>query len=504
VALEGEASGARPPSRPAGRQVEGRRLRSLVGLSLGLSGPRAYLAVSGVLLTLLVASRTSSALAITFALCANRLVGWLAYPLVGRASDRTRSPAGRRAPYMAAGLAVMAACTWAYTVVPGYWSLVVLVATAKTASVLFGLTNLAVLPESFGKRRAVKAGAVVALAGGLVSLAIKGTVVASWRSADPASWDPAFEVAALVMAAAAVAVLALVREAPAALEAPGRAQARPALPWRSELGAILSAPNGLVLGLGVAVFWAGVSATGYLAVVYFQKVQHAGAAVQTLAGWVTGAPLVAVGLGGGWMLSRLLTRKQVAVGAPAAGAALSLVQFDSTHIWQTVVLAFAGAPLFFAFVISMGAMLLRLLPAGGGAGELFGKLVAPFSAIGLGLALAAAWAVDASGGDYRVIWLFPAAAGVVQSVVMCFVWVPPGAERPVLTGAARRLGDWARRQVAGRGRGLLGGEITPDDADAASLFELARRLLPDPYLPPAPAGPGHGAPDPCEVPGRPA
>ncbi len=74
-----------------GAGIDGMRLRSFIGLTLGLVGPRANLAVSGVLLTLLVSARVSSALAITFALTANRLIGWLAYPLLGRASDRTKS-----------------------------------------------------------------------------------------------------------------------------------------------------------------------------------------------------------------------------------------------------------------------------------------------------------------------------------------------------------------------------------------------------------------------------
>src|SRR5579863_5772657 len=100
--------------------IDRMRLRSFIGLTLGLVGPRANLAVSGVLLTLLVSSRASSALAITFALTANRLVGWLAYPLLGRASDRTAGRAGRRAPYMAAGLLIMGVCTWSYTLVSGY------------------------------------------------------------------------------------------------------------------------------------------------------------------------------------------------------------------------------------------------------------------------------------------------------------------------------------------------------------------------------------------------
>src|SRR5580704_16948465 len=131
------ASPADNPEMPTATtdRIDGMRVRSFLGLSLGLVGPRANLAVSGVLLTLLVSARVSSALAITFALTANRLIGWLAYPLLGRASDRTKSAAGRRAPYMAAGLLIMGVCTWSYTLVGGYWPLVLLIVCVKTASV---------------------------------------------------------------------------------------------------------------------------------------------------------------------------------------------------------------------------------------------------------------------------------------------------------------------------------------------------------------------------------
>ncbi|HLX88802.1 MAG TPA: MFS transporter [Acidimicrobiales bacterium] len=461
--------------------VDRRRLRSTIGMALGLVGPRANLAVSGVLLTLLVSARTSTALGITFALTANRLVGWLAYPLLGRASDRTAGRAGRRAPYMAAGLVVMGACTWAYTVVPGYWALVALVAAVKTASVVFGLTNVAAVPETFGKSRSIKAAVVIGILGALVSLVVKGTVIATWKTGDPSTWNLAFRMAGAIMIVAAVIVLVLVREAPVGHDAALAARKRHDLDWRSEARRVMAVPNARVLVAGVLVFWAGLSATGYLAVVYFQRIQHAGAGVQTIAGWVMGAPVTLFGFAAGFGLSRMLTRRQVAVITPALGAVIALLQFFSTHIWQTVVLAFVGAPLFTAFVISLAPMLLQLLPRGGGMGELLGKLVAPFSAFAVAFSFLAAWAVDAS-GDYRMIWLFPAAAGIAQAVIMCWLRVPKSAERPSLDGLPTRIADWLLEQVSGPGRSVLRGEVTAADADAGSLFETARTLLGDPYL----------------------
>jgi Na+/melibiose symporter-like transporter len=432
-----------------------------------------------VLLTLLVSSRVSSAVAITFALTANRLVGWIAYPVLGRASDRTRSAAGRRAPYMATGLLLMGICTWAYTLVSGFWLLVALIIVVKTASVVFGLTNVAVIPETFGKSRTIKASILIGVLGAFVSLIIKGTVIATWKAHDPSTWNLPFREAGGLMMIVAVAVLLLVREAPAALDPAEQARHAPR-PWRRELADVMSGPNARVLVGGVLVFWSGLSATGYLAIVYFEKVQHAGANVQTIASYVSGIPVVMFGLAAGYLLSRHLTRKQVAVLTPLAGTVVSLVQFTTTHIWQTVVLAFVGAPLFTAFVISLAPMLLQLLPRSGGMGELLGKLVAPFSLFAVAFSFLAAWAVDVS-GDYRVIWLFPAAAGVVQAVVMLWLRVPPGHERAELTGLFERMTESIMTQVTGSDRPLLGGVVTADDADSASLFDMARNILGNPY-----------------------
>jgi len=467
-------------ARGAASGIDRMRLRSFIGLTLGLVGPRANLAVSGVLLTLLVSARVSSALAITFALTANRLIGWLAYPLLGRASDRTRSAAGRRAPYMAAGLLIMGVCTWSYTLVRGFWPLVLLIVLVKTASVVFGLTNVAVIPETFGKSRTVKAAALIGALGVLVSLVIKGTVIATWKANDPATWNLAFRMAGGFMVVVAFIVLLLVRESAAAREVADRERRRRARPWRDELAEIMQVPNAKVLVTGILVFWAGLSATGYLAIVYFQRVQHAGANAQTIAGWVSGVPVVMLGLALGYVLSRVLTRKQIAVLTPLAGSVVSLVQFTTTHIWQSVVLAFVGGPLFAAFVISLAPMLLQLLPRSGGMGELLGKLVAPFSLFAVAFSFLAAWVVDLT-GDYRTIWLWPAAAGVVQAVVMCWLRIPKGQERAQMGHLVQRMGDSIIDQVTGRDRSLLGGVVTAADADSASVFDMARHILGNPY-----------------------
>jgi len=86
-----------------------------------------------------------------------------------------------------------------------------------------------------------------------------------------------------------------------------------------------------------------------------------------------------------------------------------------------------------------------------------------------------------------------AAAGVVQAMVMCWLRVPPGHERAELQGLFERMSESILTQVTGRDRSLLGGVVTADDADAASLFDMARNILGNPYD--AGAGSGDDRPD---------
>ncbi len=131
---------------------------------------------------------------------------------------------------MAAGLLIMGVCTWSYTLVAGFWPLVLLIVLVKTASVIFGLTNVAVIPETFGKSRSVKAATLIGVLGMLVSLVIKGTVIATWKANDPGSWNLAFRMAGGFMVVVAFIVLVLVREAPAAREVADRERRRPRPP----------------------------------------------------------------------------------------------------------------------------------------------------------------------------------------------------------------------------------------------------------------------------------
>jgi Na+/melibiose symporter-like transporter len=500
--VSGPADGATGPPEPTegAGGIDASRVRSFIGLSVGLVGPRANLAVSGVLITLFVQQRASGALAVTFALTASRLISWITYPVAGRLSDRTRTRVGRRTPYMAISLMVMGAATWLFTVVNGYWALVVMIVIASQAASVFTLTNVAVVPEVFGRSRWLKALVLTTVLGTLASWTIKATVITTWKQSDPATWDLPFQVAGVIMVLTGLTVLLLVREAPSAARGALADRTGRARPARDELRDILAGPNAKVLVTGSLLFWAGIGSTGYVAILFFQRVLHAGASAQTIAGLATGIPVFMIGIALGVPLSRWLTPMQLAIGAPLLGAALAGVQYFDTHLWQAVVLSYIGAPFIGAYIIVMAPLLLQLLPRAGGLGERLGVLLSPFNLVSVVLAYVAAATVDAT-GNYRLIWLFPAATGLGHALVNCWLKYPD--RNSTNPDMVKRLWEWAVVQAesmaeTGIVTGLLAapllGVVTEEDADSAVVVDMARNILGNPYEdldePPAlPVGP---------------
>ena len=67
---------------------------------------------------------------------------------------------------------------------------------------------------------------------------------------------------------------------------------------------------------GSLLFWSGVGSTAYVAILFFERVLHAGASAQTIAGLATSLPVFFIGIALGIPLSRKLTPMQLAIGAP--------------------------------------------------------------------------------------------------------------------------------------------------------------------------------------------
>jgi hypothetical protein len=128
-----------------------------------------------------------------------------------------------------------------------------------------------------------------------------------------------------------------------------------------------------------------------------------------------------------------------------------------------------------------------LLPRSGGLGERLGILLSPFNLCSVALAYIAATVVDAT-GNYRLIWLFPAATGIAHATVNCWLKIPP--KKASSPDMVKRLWEWSIVQAesmaeTGIVTGLLAapvlGVVTKEDADSAVIVDMARKILGNPY-----------------------
>jgi len=154
---------------------------------------------------------TSSSTLIGLVLAGEGVVALLLPPLVGTASDRTRSPLGRRRPFMLASLAPMGAALAAVAFLPGLWSMAVVLTAFFVAYYVYEPPYRGLYPDLLPDRVFGRAQGVQHVYRGA---AIGGALVAGGYLLS--LWQPLpFVVAAGVSTAACAAVIWLVREDPA-------------------------------------------------------------------------------------------------------------------------------------------------------------------------------------------------------------------------------------------------------------------------------------------------
>ena len=465
------------------------RVRNFTGLALARVGPRAFEVVHGTFLTLLVGARTSSAFMAAFAVTAHRLFSWLILPLSGRWSDGSRSRLGRRAPFLGGGLVIMGIATGAYTVVGGYWPLVAAIFIARVANTGRQIAAVAVLPETFGRSRWLKAIVATAIAGAVIALSVRVTVIATWDEADSSTWNISFRMAAAFMIFAGVVVLLLVRDTSAAQELAKRETERES--FRDRVAEILEVPNAKILLISLFLTVAASGATARLLPLYNREILAAGGAEQSSAVLAGGVLGLLVSLPAGVWLSRRLTRRQSAVSAQAVGAIGAALHLVITDLWQSVAIGVVTGAFAVAAVIALAALVLQLLPRSGGMGERVGMAAGPFALIGVLSTYVAAVTVDVS-GSYRTMWIVPAVLGVANALLMTRLWVPEWAERVDVRQFLRQRAIASRRgrergrveRTRSAGGGLFTGDVDVDDVDASVVFEVGRHALGNPYAQP--------------------
>lgn len=455
--------------------LDSRRVRSFVGLVLGRLGPRAHGAVSGTFLTLLVAEHTRSLFWVTFALTAHRFVTWAAHPIAGRLSDGSDTRIGRRVPFMAGGLLIAALCTALYINVDGYWPLVALMILARLAFVAYSLPAYAVTPETFGGSRWLRAVVAISVGGIVVATSIRVTVLATWDQDDLSTWSAAYYLAAGYILFAALAIVLLVREAPAD-HRPERV-VEPAQ-WRATIRTALQAPNAKVVLSGLLLAVSAGGAFDRIYPIYARDVLGAGGDDLAAAGFAE-VLLVIVLLPLSWWLAGHVPRRALAVTTGIVWTAVALAHLWVDALWQSVALIAVGSAFVIGTFVALGSLYLRIIPRSGGLGQRVGLAIAPILVAEMIARFGSALAYDLVFKDYAVIWIITAALALPAGLVILFLRLPPWAARADLAYGRKALRDilWGKRRT----RHLFRGELDPGDADGVALLEALQDGL-DPYI----------------------
>ena len=449
---------AASPAIPTGAvAVDDHRRSSFLGLTLARMGSRPYSIVMGTYLALLMAERTTSAIAITVGLTAHKYVSAVVFPVAGRLSDRTTAKFGRRVPYMAGGLATTAFAVFLFSVVHGYWPLVAVIVLARTASVFNLIGRVAATPDIFGRSRWILAVISVAVAGLLPGLLTLLVIRSTWDQDDPSTWNTTFRIAALGLAIAAVAVATLVRESPASRKAAEIAATRS---WREEVRSFLDLPNARVAIVGAACLAAAGAAVSRLLPVWANQVvgiggrELADSSVFTPVGSIM---LVPPGL---WLAGKVHPRT-LAVVATTFGAVVTSLHVFVSSLPIFILSAIVTVPLSVAAIAAGVPLLLRLIPRADNLGETVGFLAGPVGVLTTAVSVATAGIVDIA-GTYRVMWLVSGAFTFVAAIAFTRLVVPEGMERTNLRALVRdaRRANESSGSVVDR---LFGGTVREAD-----------------------------------------
>ena len=445
------------------------RRRSFVGITLARAATRPFNLLTSTYLALLVAERTSSAVAITFALTAHRYVHVIVLPVAGRLSDRSRTRFGRRIPWVVGSLAVAALGVLGCTVADSYWVLVVCIVIARTAGGTSAMTRIGLTPDVFGRNRWIAAAITVSIATVIPGVVTLGVVRSTWDQDDPGTWDLTFLLAAAGLLIASLSFALLVRESPHTAVAAERAASRS---WREELDEFLSRPNARVMLSGAVCLIGAGAAVDRLFPVWASESAGLGGsqlADVELLGAVTGVLTVPLGI----VLSRRAHPRVLIVSACVVGAAMAFAHVAVGSVASLVVVAAVAVPLTVAAVAANVPAIVKLIPKAENTTETVGFLFGPLGLLPSVLSYLTAVVVDAT-GDYNVIWVVCGAFVLLAGVAFSRLQVPADEAR---FDVIRFVGD-LRRSGSGGERGLgrvFGGAVT--EADVVEADVVAARAI---------------------------
>jgi hypothetical protein len=342
---------------------------------------------------------------------------------------------------------------WSFTLVRGYWPLVLAIVVAREAAIVQRVARFAVTPDVFGRSRWIRAVVTMGLVTAIPGAGILAVIRFTWKQDDPTTWNLTYRLAAVGLVLGAVAIGALVREAHGSQVAAERAARKS---WRDEARGLLDLPNAKVLVVTAALLGAAGAATGRLFPVWAHEVLGAGAPELVDLSILTGVLGALAAVPGLWLAGQAHPRT-LAVTAALFGAAATFAHVFVTELWMFAVAATIAIPLAVAAIVAGLPMGLRLVPPGESLGESIGMVAGPFALVTSIAAYVSAAVVDVF-DDYRLIWVVAAAFTLASAFSLARLQVPEGEERVDVRALLRQL-----RTRTDPGGGLFGGEVADED-----------------------------------------
>lgn len=408
-------------------------------------------------LGVIVGRYTTSALAISFAVTANRFFQPVLNPVIGRFSDKSQSRHGRRKPFMVAGLVIMGFSLAAVPVATGYWPLVIVASVSSVGAAFYRIPRFSVTPEIFGQHRWAAMAVSIGVAGILPNFVMQVVINRTWAE----SQDTTFVIAGAACLLGAV-VLAMRMLEPTEAQS-GVAEATAEHKMRERIATMRSHKNLMVLLVAGSIATIGGEAVPALYVIYAGEILHVGGetvAAAAIVGALCFAPLTVPAI----LIGLRVDRHYCAMACSLFGVVLAIAAYFANSIVTLTVVGVLGALSMTVVAVNLGPLVTLLFPR-----ELLGEMAAiwsSFTTIGaIAVTYGTAFFVDWL-HNYRIIWLPIAVALSVTAVVLTRLDLPPRHRHPDRSELRKTLGS-SFRQGLSRNRDTT----TNDDSQAAAVIE---------------------------------
>ena len=349
-------------------------------------------------------------------------VGAFAQPIVGRVSDRTRTPLGRRRPFFLVGVPLMALSLVLLAVHPPFWLMITLMTIGSFFLAVASDPYVALLADLFPPAQRGRVGGFLGLTSALGAISVSLLSAFLWTRAEPL----VFGLTISILVATFAFTFWTVREPPLP---PAAEAARPARPGvRSYIHGLLQYPEAAKYVLAVMFFWVGSGGATPYVTLFGRHALHADGGqvfLLPLAFVVSGAIFA---IPAGYLADRIGKKAVLTLGFVIYGGG-ALIGSQSADIWQAT-LALAVAGLGNAGTVSLNPLLTDLIPRTRtaefiGLGSSVWSLVQPAGSVLAGIVVSTAAAAIGLDSAYR--WAFLFAGGLILTAAVLLQFVRPEA-----------------------------------------------------------------------------